>query len=177
MNRRIIGGESGNTQWYRKWHARYHCRQWQLDHEGQMPEKVELVKVWYAIPPPEETAIKGYYVPEDLLERTGHEKIEHTERCRGTVMGQLPNYVRERHGLPPLPETTPYKPWIKHKVRAWERKLAKERGEEPVDDAEARRKKAAEANARAKAERAEQREEEAPEQAPESVPEPERGPE
>jgi hypothetical protein len=175
MNRRIIGGESGNTQWYRKWYARWHCRDWQLTHEGRFPEKVELVKVWYAIPSPEETAKHGYYVPEDLLERTGHEKIEHTERCRGTVMGQLPNYVRERHGLPPLPDGVEYKPWIKHKLRAWERKLAKERGEEPVDEAETKRKKAAEANAKAKAERAAEPQEEEPAQVPESVPGVERG--
>ncbi len=157
MNRRIIGGESGNTQWYRKWYARWHCRQWQLDNEGRIPQKVELVKVWYAIPPPEETARKGYYIPEDLLERTGHEKIEHTERCERTVMGQLPNEIRERHGLPPLPEGVEYKPWLKHKKRAWERKLAKERGEEEETTAGAsaddKRKKAAEANARAKSER------------------------
>jgi hypothetical protein len=183
MNRRIIGGESGNTQWYRKWYARWHCRQWQLENEGRIPEKVELVKVWYGIPAPEETAKKGYYVPEDLLERTGKEKIEHTERCRGTVMGQLPNQVRERHGLPPLPDGVEYKPWIKHKRRAWERKLAKERGEEPApDEAEARRKKAAAASARAKAEREEPQREEpregaALEPGPESMPEPERGPE
>ncbi len=131
MNRRIIGGESGNTQWYRKWYARYHCRQWQLEHEGVLPQKVELVKVWYKIPPPEETARRGYYSPEDLLERTGHEKIEHTERCKRTVMGQLPDEIRERHGLPPLPEGVKYRPWLKHKKRSWDRKLAKERGEEP----------------------------------------------
>ena len=136
-----------------------------------MPEKVELVKVWYQIPPPEETARHGYYDPEDLLERTGHEKVEHTERCRGTVMGQLPNYVRERHGLPPLPDGVEYKPWIKHKLRAWERRLAKERGEEPQDEAEARRKKAAEAKAKAEAEQPE----EEPAQVPESVPGVERG--
>jgi hypothetical protein len=183
MNRRIIGGESGNTQWYRKWYARWHCRQWQLEHEGRMPEKVELVKVWYSIPSPEETAKKGYYVPEDLLERTGKEKIEHTERCRGTVMGQLPNEIRERHGLPALPDGVEYKPWIKHKKRAWERKLAKERGEEPTpDEAESRRKKAAEASAKVKAEResqAPQEETPPPEEAPEAppalMPEPERG--
>ncbi len=158
MNRRIIGGESGNTQWYRKWYARYHCRQWQLEHDGEIPRKVELVKVWYTIPPPEETARKGYYVPEDLLERTGHEKVEHTERCKRTVMGQLSNEIRERHGLPPLPEGVNYRPWLKHKKKSWERRRAKERGEEvPSNEsdkkkakerAEARRKKRAEKKAK-----------------------------
>ncbi|MCX4247924.1 hypothetical protein [Paraliomyxa miuraensis] len=138
MNRRIIGGESGNTQWYRKWWARYHCRLWQLEHEGEIPSKVELVKVWYTIPSPEETAKKGYYVPEDLLERSGHEKVEHTEHCRRTVMGQLPNEVRERHGLPPLPEGVDYRPWLKHKKRAWDKKRAKEREAEEAKAEESR---------------------------------------
>ncbi|MCA9705242.1 MAG: HTTM domain-containing protein, partial [Myxococcales bacterium] len=131
MNRRIIGGESGDTEWYRKWHARYYCRQWQLEHDGEIPQKVELVKIWYTIPSPEETARKGYYVPEDLLERNGHEKVEHTEHCKRTVMGQLSDEIRERHGLPPLPEDVTYRPWLKHKKKAWDRKMAIERGENP----------------------------------------------
>ena len=36
MNRRIAGSEGGNGEWYQKWHARYLCRQWQLDH-GELP--------------------------------------------------------------------------------------------------------------------------------------------
>ena len=150
MNRRIIGGESGNTQWYRKWYARYHCRQWQLEHGGEIPKKVELVKVWYSIPPPEETAKKGYYVPEDLLERTGHEKVEHTERCKRTVMGQLPDEIRERHGLPPLPEDVSYRRWLKHKKKAWDRRRAKERGEEPPKDKDKDKDKAKDDKAKAK---------------------------
>ncbi len=159
MNRRIIGGESGNTQWYRKWYARYHCRQWQLEHDGEIPNKVELVKVWYSIPPPEETAKKGYYVPEDLLERSGHEKLEHTERCKRTVMGQLSNEIRERHGLPPLPEGVTYRPWLKHKKKSWDRKRAKARGEEvPESNNDADKKKAkARADARKRKKKNEQK--------------------
>ena len=130
MNRRIIGGESGPTQWYRKWYARYICRQWALDHEGIEPDKVELVKMWYRIPSPEETYKKGWYDPEDLLERAGNEKVEHTEHCKRTVMGQLAPWIRERHGLPDLREGWKYRPWIKHKKKKWERRRAKERGED-----------------------------------------------
>ena len=126
MNRRIIGGESGNTQWYRKWYARYICRWWAMEHgNGQEPKRVELVKVWYKIPSPKETFRKGYYVPEDLLEREGAEKVEHTQHCKRTVMGQLPPWLRERHGLPELAPGWKYKPWIKHKRRKWEKKKAK----------------------------------------------------
>ncbi|MFO0635249.1 MAG: hypothetical protein U0168_20570 [Nannocystaceae bacterium] len=133
MNRRIIGGESGPTEWYRKWYARYHCRQWALEHEGVPPVKVELVRMTYKIPSPEQVRKNGWYSPEDLLAREGTETIEYTERCAGAVMGQLPNSVRERHGLAPLPENTPYKPWIKHKRKAWEKKHppAEGPGDEP----------------------------------------------
>jgi hypothetical protein len=159
MNRRIIGGESGDTQWYRKWYARWQCRDWQLTHNGEMPDKVELVKVWYKIPSPEEVAKKGWYQPEELYEKTKTEKVEHTEKCARTVMGQLPNHLRERHGLPPLPENTPYKPWLKHKKKKWDKRdeeketpeqrearLAKEK-EEKVQQAAERRKAAAAARA------------------------------
>ncbi|HWB77150.1 MAG TPA: hypothetical protein VG755_19420 [Nannocystaceae bacterium] len=134
MNRRIIGGESGDTSWYRKWHARYYCRQWALEHDGVPPKKVDLIKVWYKIPSPEEVAKKGYYDPEELLERTREEKIEYTEHCKNAVMGQLPNFVRERHGLDPLPDNEKYKPWIKHKKKAWEKAHKKEEEEEGEED-------------------------------------------
>jgi hypothetical protein len=143
MNRRIIGGESGDTSWYRKWHARYYCRKWALDHEGIAPKKVELVKVWYKMPTPEEVRKKGYYVPEDLLARQGEEKVEHTENCKSAVMGQLPDFVRERYGLPPLPENEKYKPWIKHKKKAWERaraKLEEEKKEAKEEDEDGKEK-------------------------------------
>lgn len=141
MNRRIIGGESGNTEWYRKWYARWHCRQWALEHDGEMPRKVELIKLWYKIPPPEQTFPNRWYSPEDLLERTGHEEIKHTEHCKRTVMGQLSNEIRERHGLPPLPEGIEYKPWIKHKRGSWEKHLAKLRGEDPPKPQKKKKKK------------------------------------
>ncbi len=121
MNRRIIGGESGDTSWYRKWHGRYYCRKWAMDHDGVAPKKVELVKVWYKMPTPEEVRKKGFYVPEDLLARNGEEKVEHTENCKSAVMGQLPDFVRERHGLPLLDAKEKYKPWIKNKKRAWDK--------------------------------------------------------
>jgi hypothetical protein len=123
MNRRIIGGESGPSEWYRKWYARYECRQWAREHSGEAPVKVELVKVWYAIPSPEQTRKLGYYDPDELLARQGHEKVAHTERCERAVMGQLPNVIRERDGLPRLEEGQ-YRPWIKHKRAKWDKRRA-----------------------------------------------------
>ncbi|MEZ4430576.1 MAG: hypothetical protein R3A51_23115, partial [Nannocystaceae bacterium] len=45
MNRRITGKRDGKNSFYQKWHARYFCRDWALQHAGREPEKVELVKV------------------------------------------------------------------------------------------------------------------------------------
>jgi hypothetical protein len=126
MNRRIIGGESGPTAWYQKWYARYVCRNWAREHGGEAPQKVELIKISYRIPSPEQTRAHGYYVPEELLARTGHEKVSYQERCDRGVMSQLPNFIRKRDGLPVL-ERDGYRPWIKHKKQAWDRAKHKER--------------------------------------------------
>lgn len=120
MNRRVSGGESGNGDMYMKWLARYHCRDWAKEHAGAEPMQVELVKMWYRIPGPEEVRTKGYYVPEELLERTGHERSLYVERCEYAVEGQLPNEVRERYGLPPLADDERRR-WVKNKKRKWER--------------------------------------------------------
>ncbi len=125
MNRRIIGGESGPTSWYRKWYARWECRRWAREHGGVAPRKVELIKVWYRIPSPEQTARRGYYVAEELLERGGHHKTSYTARCEREVMGQLPDFIRARDGLEPLPEGA-YRAWHKGKRAKWERHKAKQ---------------------------------------------------
>jgi hypothetical protein len=136
MNRRIIGGESGPTGWYQKWYARWQCRQWAREHGGEMPEKVELVKVWYAIPSPEQVRKNGYYVAEELLARSGHEKVAYTAECRKEVQGQLPNFIRERDGLPLL-ENGEYRPWHKHKRAAWEKRRQRREEAEAKARAEA----------------------------------------
>ncbi len=123
VNRRIIGGESGPNSWYRKWYARYHCRQWAREHGGEAPRRVDLVKIWYRIPSPEQTRKRGYYVPEELLERAGHERISYTENCGRAVMGQLPNEIRARDGLPQLDEGE-YRPWLKRKRAKWDKQQA-----------------------------------------------------
>jgi hypothetical protein len=122
MNRRIIGGESGPSEWYRKWHARYHCRQWALEHGGEAPQQVQLVRVTYKIPSPDQVFEHGWYRPEERLAREGVEKVEHTERCGGAIMGQLPDWIRSRHGLPPLSSDEAYRPWHKGRRSKWERR-------------------------------------------------------
>lgn len=131
MNRRIAGSEGGSGAWYQKWHARYICRQWQLEH-GELPAKVDLYKVGYPIPTPEQ-AQKKPYDPKQHYNRHGNSTKIHTTECRGAPLGQMPDYMRERHGLGPAPEDEKFIEWNKSRCRKWEQHLineARERGED-----------------------------------------------
>jgi hypothetical protein len=118
----VIGGESGKGDWYQKWYARWVCREWARTHRGVMPQKVELFKLTYKMPAPETVVKEGWYWPEVLLHDTGKEEREYTEKCATAVQGQLPNFIRERHGIPPIDDKV-YKPWIKSKKKTWDRRL------------------------------------------------------
>jgi hypothetical protein len=122
MNRRIIGGESGKGDIYQKWYGRYLCREWARTHRGVMPQKVELFKISYKMPSPDIVATQGWYVPEKLLYDTGREEKAHTETCATAIQGQLPDAIRERHGLPPLKEGE-FKPLVVKRLKGWERRL------------------------------------------------------
>ena len=119
MNRRIIGGESGKGDWYQKWYARYLCRTWTMAHGGEPPKKVELFKISYRIPSPEEVTKKGWYVPEKLLVESGEERRQYTENCRTGITAQVPNEHLERHGLPLKPDDY-FKPWVKDRKKKWD---------------------------------------------------------
>jgi len=133
MNRRVIGGESGKGDVYQKWYARYLCREWARTHRGVMPEKVELFKISYKMPAPETVARQGWYVPEQLLYDTGREERAHTEKCSTAIQGQLPDFIRARHGLPPLPEGA-YKPLVVKRLKGWERRLEPPPAPRPVPE-------------------------------------------
>jgi hypothetical protein len=121
MNRRIAGSEGGAGGWYQKWHARYICREWQREH-GHLPEKVELYKVSYPIPSPEQ--VKGKpYDPKTQYNKKGSSTKLHTTECAGSPLGQMSDEVRERHGLGPAPEGEEFVPWNKNRCRSWEQKL------------------------------------------------------
>jgi hypothetical protein len=122
MNRRVIGGESGKGDVYQKWYGRYLCREWARTHRGVMPEKVELWKVSYKIPAPETVARQGWYWPEVLLYQSGREERQHTEKCVTAEHGQLPDEIRERHGMQPLPEGA-FVPLPNQRYKAWEKRL------------------------------------------------------
>ena len=129
MNRRIAGSEGGNGEWYQKWHARWVCRQWELEH-GELPKSVELEKLTYPIPPPHQV-IGNPYDPKTQYNKLGHPMTVHTTDCRSSVSGQLSNEVRRRHGLPETDDKRPI--WNKHRCAKWEAKLIEEaraRGEQ-----------------------------------------------
>jgi uncharacterized membrane protein YphA (DoxX/SURF4 family) len=131
MNRRIAGSEGGNGSWYQKWHARYVCREWQLSHGGELPKSVELFKITYPIPAPEK--VKGKpYDPKQQYNRFGHPTSLYTTDCKSTVLGQLSNEVRKRHGMDETTDKLPV--WNKRRCAKWEAKL--------IEDARAEAKKA-----------------------------------
>ena len=131
MNRRIIGGEGGKGDWYEEWYARYLCREWALAHRGVPPQKVELFKVSYRMPPPELVVKQGWYSPERLLYDVGREAKQHTTKCATAEHGQLPNEIRERHGLPLLPDGV-FKPrTASSKKKAWDKRYEQPKTTEP----------------------------------------------
>ena len=124
INRRIVGAEGGKGKWYQKWHGRYICRDWALHNNGEAPKQVDLIKISYTIPTPEEVKEKGPYVPEERMQRTHTTRHVHTTQC-DDVNAQLPNHIRKRHGLPLLPADAPFEPWIKHRRDAFDKKVAR----------------------------------------------------
>ena len=122
INRRIVGAEGGSGAWYQKWHARWVCRDWALKHGGEAPTEVRLIKITYPIPTPEWTAKHGAYDPQERFRASAREQTVHTARCADEPHGQLPDAIRARHGLPPLPPEAPFKAWHKGRVEKWAKK-------------------------------------------------------
>ncbi|MCA9654557.1 MAG: hypothetical protein H6712_17545 [Myxococcales bacterium] len=125
INRRIAGSEGGHGSWYQKWHARWFCRTWALEHGGELPKKVELKKISYGIPSPEQVASQGPYDPWQRLEETGKETSLHTVFCEDEVGAQPVNVIRARHGLPPADNV---KRWnmLRNKKERWDRDRERE---------------------------------------------------
>jgi hypothetical protein len=143
INRRIAGGEGGSGAWYQKWHARWFCRQWALEHEGELPEKVVLSKVTYGIPSPEQVAKDGPYDPWERLQQLGKHDDLLTVRCDDDMEAQPPNVVRARHGLPPANNV---KRWsmLRDKQRRWDDRREREAQRKAEEEAAAQEKERAE---------------------------------
>ncbi|EDM78783.1 hypothetical protein PPSIR1_32332 [Plesiocystis pacifica SIR-1] len=124
MNRRIAGSEGGKGSWYQKWHARYLCRKWELEHDGVLPQRVELYKIHYPIPAPDKVFMNAYD-PKTQYNRFGNHKKIHTTNCLTAPLAQSTNEVRARYGFEPREEKDIHL-WSKHRCRKWEEKLIEE---------------------------------------------------
>ena len=136
MNRRIVGSEGGKGSWYQKWHARYLCREWAREHDGELPEKVQLVKVGYPIPSPVRVWRKGPYDPKTHYQKHKRHTVVHTVKCASEQMAQLSPELAERYNIPKGKQAR-FRSFPRKTCRAWENKLRKEakaRGEEVDKD-------------------------------------------
>jgi hypothetical protein len=120
INRRISGSEGGHGSWYQKWHARWFCKRWVLEHDGELPQKIELIKITYPIPTPEYVFENGPYDPIQRMQELGKEKVIFEVECKTEVGAQPPDVIRERHGLPP--SDIEIRRWnaLRNKQSAWE---------------------------------------------------------
>jgi hypothetical protein len=137
INRRIAGAEGGGGEWYQKWHARWYCRQWALEHGGELPKDVQLVKITYPIPTPEEVAKDGPYDPVERMATKSSQRVVFTVECETELEAQPPDVIRARHGLPP--SDVEIRRWgeLRGKKRRWEAKKKREAAKDEEADAEA----------------------------------------
>lgn len=136
VNRRIDGKKG-----YQKSYGAWICRQWAMEHDGEMPVAVKFVKRWTKIPRPEEVIKRSLatgnwgYNPWKLKNR---QKEQERVVCKKTVNAQLTNEMRARHGLAQVDDDG-FKPV---RIRTWwDKQQAEKRREEA-------KKKAAERSAR-----------------------------
>lgn len=122
---------TGDGPHFQKWVARYHCRQWALEHEGELPRKVEIVKRWYVIPSPDALRKIGPYDPGEYMAKHGKSEVIYTAWCAREPDGQPTNAIRARHGLPEVEERS-IKRAVKPRYEAWQRERAKEEDEVEV---------------------------------------------
>lgn len=80
---------------FRPYWALYHCREWALAHDGELPRQVVLYRRYSRIPSVAWVRKHGAFRSQDLA--TKEERLG-TYACRGD--GRLPAYMKERYGLP-----------------------------------------------------------------------------
>ncbi|HLT38032.1 MAG TPA: hypothetical protein VK034_17220, partial [Enhygromyxa sp.] len=118
---RNIDGKKHHQRVYGAWV----CREWERIHGGESARSVTFIKRWTVVPK-----------PRDVIKRRGWNQWEapfkqveqETITCKTVVHGTLPNYLRERYGLP-LIDDKDFRPVVQ---RTWwdkrerERKLAEQ---------------------------------------------------
>jgi hypothetical protein len=132
INRRII-----EQKGYRRHYAAWVCREWERTHGGEAAKEVQFVKMWTRVPPPEKQIkeAKGnpFKMGYDPMELKLFQREEQSIRCRTTRHGQLPNYLRERYGLPLLEdEEKVFRPVIRRTW--WDKKETAERAKKNKEE-------------------------------------------
>ncbi|MFV8752156.1 hypothetical protein ACNOYE_16535 [Nannocystaceae bacterium ST9] len=89
MHRRM----SGKSKWYLRYWAEFHCREWALEHDGELPREIQVVLVKTPIPKPD-TLEK----PSDPRKRKVSLKLLQTNSC--LPGGDLTPTMKERRGIP-----------------------------------------------------------------------------
>lgn len=96
INRRLLEQER-----YQRPYAAWVCRDWALSHGGEPPVRVNFTKMWTKLPHPSRViASMGF----DPFQLKLHKEDLQGHDCATLTHAQLPNWIRERHGLPPIPE-------------------------------------------------------------------------
>lgn len=89
MHRRM----SGKSKWYLKYWSDFHCREWALEHDGELPKEIQIVLVKTPIPKPDKLD-----KPSDPRKRKVTLKHVQTHACEPT--GDLTPVMKQRRGIP-----------------------------------------------------------------------------
>ncbi len=95
--RKIDEAMSGYRSNLAPWHARWQCRRWALEHDGEPPAEVVLERVATPFPPMRPLDAQAFFW--EHAQVTPLVRV----RCRDEPFAQLDPEIRERHGLPPAP--------------------------------------------------------------------------
>jgi hypothetical protein len=88
MHRRMIG----KSRWYLRYWGEYHCRDWALNNDGQLPKEVRMYKLNTPIPAPDELVKSGK--PSDPRKRRLKSELVETHACDAEVV--TPEMKRRR---------------------------------------------------------------------------------
>jgi hypothetical protein len=114
---RNIDGKKHHQRVYGAWV----CREWERQHGGEPAKSVTFIKRWTLVPKPREVIERGGW---DQWAAPFKQAEQETITCKTVVHGTLPNYLRERYGLPPLEDEKLFRPVVQ---RTWWDKLERER--------------------------------------------------
>jgi len=106
---RNIDGKKNLQRIYGAWV----CREWERQHGGESAREVRFVKWWTDVPEPRVVIENGGW---DQWSAPYKEFVQEKIECRTAEQGTLPNYLRERYGLPPIDEATQFRPI---QIRTW----------------------------------------------------------